>query len=121
MVGIVVVAGIIGGLFFFSRLEPLGGNDPVATNPETNVDPDAGPAAAGTVMDSIIRAEDLPGFDTEHLSDRQRLWVFHQANLEQCSCGCDMTIAQCRVEDPTCPVSPGRAREMVEEAARIEG
>jgi hypothetical protein len=66
--------------------------------------------------DSVVAAADLPGFDTAGLTDAQRLWLYHQAHLEKCGCGCGMNVAQCRVEDPTCPESPGRARELVEEA-----
>ena len=68
--------------------------------------------------DSVITDADLPGFEVADLTNEQRLWLYHRAHLEQCSCGCGMNIAQCRVEDPTCPESPGRARELVEEAKK---
>lgn len=111
---LVVAAGIIGGVYFVSGIEPIDVDPRVAVSSKAQETPAAARA------DSVIGPEDLPGFDTENLTDRQRLWLYHKANLEQCSCDCGMTVAQCRIEDPTCPVSPGRAREMVEEAARID-
>ena len=112
---LVAAAGIIGGVYFLSGLEPSGEDPDLAATSQPEKTQAAAPA------DSVISPDDLPGFDTEYLTDRQRLWLYHRANLERCSCDCGMTVAQCRIEDPTCPVSPGRAREMVEEAAEIDG
>jgi hypothetical protein len=112
---LVAAAGIIGGVYFFSGIEPAG------TEPESAIPSRATETQAVTPADSVIGADELPGFDTGQLTDKQRLWLYHKANLEPCSCDCGMTVAQCRVEDPTCPVSPGRALEMVEEAAKIDG
>jgi len=110
---LVTAAGIIGGVYFVSRIKPT---DPApAISSQTNETQATAPA------DSVIGPDALPGFETGQLTDRQRLWLFHKANLEQCSCDCGMTVAQCRLEDPNCPVSPDRAREMVEEAAKIDG
>lgn len=67
-------------------------------------------------LDTLVTPADLPGFETEHLTNAQRLWLYHHAHREQCACECGMTVAQCRVEDPTCPESPGRAVELVRAA-----
>jgi hypothetical protein len=117
---VAVAAGIIGAVYFASRLELTESDRTVAdTPPAKALSPDAPlTEAAG---DSIILPEQLPGFETAALTNKQRLWLFHKANLEQCACDCGMTVAECRVDDPTCPVSPGRAVELVEEAARIDG
>jgi hypothetical protein len=34
-------------------------------------------------------------------------------NDEPCTCGCNQTVARCRVDDPSCPVSLPRAKELV--------
>lgn len=107
-----------GGAYFVHQLRS--GTRPPAGAAALEPAPPADSAANAAPLDSIIRPADLPGFETEGLSDGQRLWLYHQAHLEQCSCGCGMNVAQCRVEDLTCPVSPGRARELVAEAARRE-
>jgi hypothetical protein len=112
---LVAAAGIIGGVYFVSGIEPAG------TEPEPANTSQSDETQVAAAADSVISRDDLPGFDTGQLTDRQRLWLYHKANLEQCSCDCGMTVAQCRVEDPTCPVSPGRAAEMVEEALKIDG
>ena len=39
--------------------------------------------------------------------------VFTKLNDEPCTCGCNQTLARCRVDDPTCPVSLPRAKEVV--------
>jgi hypothetical protein len=33
-------------------------------------------------------------------------------NTEHCSCGCGLTVAQCRIQDPTCDVSLPQARKI---------
>lgn len=79
----------------------------------------AGPmeeSAEPAAIDTLITPDDLPGFETADLTNAQRLWLYHRAHREECGCGCGMTVAQCRVEDPTCPESPGRAVELVQEA-----
>ena len=35
-------------------------------------------------------------------------------NAEDCTCGCGLTVAECRINDPTCSVSLPIAQKMVE-------
>jgi hypothetical protein len=63
-----------------------------------------------------ITAADLPGFDCDGLTPGQIRWLYHKAHLEQCSCGCGWNVAECRINDPNCPKSPQRSKEMVAEA-----
>ncbi len=44
----------------------------------------------------------LPGVDLSRLSDEQRALVIEQTNKRPCICGCGMTLAECRHEDPEC-------------------
>jgi hypothetical protein len=39
--------------------------------------------------------------------------VITKLNDEPCTCGCNQTLARCRVDDPKCPVSLPRAKELV--------
>jgi hypothetical protein len=114
----VVAAGA--GVWFVRSLRPADGGGAADTTGQSSHERVGTPSpdSAAAPADSVVGAEDLPGFDTAGLTAKQRLWLYHKAHLEECSCGCGMNVAQCRVEDPTCPESPGRARELVEEARR---
>lgn len=119
MAAALVLALVAGGTLFASRLRPASrpsdsqaGSAPIAA-------PSSPPGPHGSApTDSIIRPADLPGFETKDLTPSQRLWLYHRAHLEKCSCDCGYTVAECRVEDLTCPKSPGRAKELVAEAKR---
>jgi hypothetical protein len=37
-------------------------------------------------------------------------------NTEHCSCGCGLTVAQCRINDPSCDVSLPQAKKIAAEA-----
>jgi protein-disulfide isomerase len=62
-------------------------------------------------------ATDLPRVDFAGLSKAQRAVAMQVMRSEGCACGCDMKIAQCRVEDPKCAVSRRLADFVVKEAA----
>lgn len=51
------------------------------------------------------RATELPGVDLSGLSPEQKKAALRRFNAEGCTCGCDLTLAQCRVNDSDCPVS----------------
>jgi len=111
---------IVGGVAWFSfQLKPRTpmGNAAAAA-PDTLV-PDTVQIIHPRPISSAaaqITAADLPGFDTVGLTPGQMRWLYHKARLEQCSCGCGWNVAECRINDPNCPKSPGRAKEMVAEA-----
>jgi thiol-disulfide isomerase/thioredoxin len=65
------------------------------------------------------RATMLPGVDTSKLAPEQRMAVLHKLNAETCDCGCKYTLAQCRIYDPACNISKGRAAAIVKEAAKL--
>ncbi len=50
-------------------------------------------------------ATELSGVDVTGLSPAQKQTVFKLLRENDCSCGCGMKIAQCRVEDPKCSYS----------------
>ncbi len=54
-------------------------------------------------------AESLPGVDLSKLSAAQKATVLKLLREGQCSCGCNMKLAECRVVDPSCSYSNGLA------------
>jgi len=67
------------------------------------------------VLASNARATEIPGIDLAVLTPEQRTKALNRLNDEQCGCGCGMTVAQCRINDSTCAVSPKLAAEIVAE------
>jgi thiol-disulfide isomerase/thioredoxin len=60
-------------------------------------------------------ATELPDVDMKGLTPEQKTAVLKRLNSESCTCGCTLTIAQCRINDTTCPVSAKLAAEVVKE------
>lgn len=60
-------------------------------------------------------ATELPGVDLKGLSEAQKRAALKRMNSENCTCGCAMTIAQCRLVDTACPVSKAMAAKIVQE------
>jgi hypothetical protein len=110
-----------GGLWFASQLEPRkpsAESAPAAAAPDTLVPDTVQIIHPRHIVpaNAQITAADLPGFDCDGLTPGQIRWLYHRAHLEQCSCGCGWNVAECRINDPNCPKSPTRAKEMVAEA-----
>jgi len=63
------------------------------------------------------RATELPGVDLNGLSPKQKLVALRAFNAESCTCGCKLTLAQCRIYDAACHVSRERTSAIVEELA----
>ncbi len=61
------------------------------------------------------RATMLPGVNTSKLTPEQRLVALHKFNAEECTCGCQLTLAQCRINDPACGLSKDRATAIINE------
>jgi peroxiredoxin len=68
-------------------------------------------------LKNAANATELPGVDLAGLTPEQKKAVLHRMNAETCTCGCMLTISQCRINDSTCPVSLKLATDMVKEAA----
>jgi thiol-disulfide isomerase/thioredoxin len=51
------------------------------------------------------RASQLPGVDLSKLTPEQKTVAFHKFNANSCTCGCNFTLAQCRIYDRNCKVS----------------
>jgi thiol-disulfide isomerase/thioredoxin len=63
------------------------------------------------------RASELPGVDMTSLTPAQKTVALHRMNEESCTCGCQYTLAQCRIYDSACHISRERTAKIVAECA----
>ncbi len=59
-------------------------------------------------------AASLPGIDLSNLSAAQKTAVFKILREQDCSCGCNMKLAECRIADPGCAYSTGLAAAVID-------
>ncbi|MEW6320528.1 MAG: TlpA disulfide reductase family protein [Acidobacteriota bacterium] len=60
----------------------------------------------------------IPGIDLSGLTPELRVKALQRLNAEWCTCGCRLSVAKCRVDDPACGVSLPLARRIVEAVSR---
>ena len=63
------------------------------------------------------QAMTIPGVDLASLPVAKRTEALQTLNAQACSCGCDLTLARCRVDDPNCGVSLPLAQQIVKHIA----
>jgi thiol-disulfide isomerase/thioredoxin len=63
------------------------------------------------------RASELPGVDLARLTPQQKQVALHKFNAEGCTCGCNFTLAQCRIYDRNCAISKSRTEKIVAEVS----
>jgi len=68
-------------------------------------------------LENGAQALTIPGVDLAALPVTKRVEALQKLNGQPCTCGCDLTVARCRVDDPTCGVSLPLAREIVKQVA----
>jgi thiol-disulfide isomerase/thioredoxin len=76
---------------------------------------DANEKAVG--LENAAQAKEIPGVDLTKLSGDQRTSILMALNEEACKCGCGLTVAKCRIDDPNCQFSLPQARTIVEKLA----
>ena len=59
-------------------------------------------------------ATEIPGVDLTGRTADAKEAVLKRLNTEHCSCGCGLTLAACRINDPTCEVSLPLARAVAQ-------
>src|ERR1700719_1419435 len=64
-------------------------------------------------LKNAANATELPDVDLFGLIAAQKKEALHRLNAEGCTCGCMLTLAECRINDSSCPVSKGAAAEVV--------
>ncbi len=60
-------------------------------------------------------ATSIPGVDLASLTPAQKALALKRMNEENCTCGCKQSIANCRIDDPTCETSLPLAKKIVEQ------
>ena len=66
---------------------------------------------------NAAQATEIPGVDLSSLSPEQREEALSRLNSDGCPCGCSLTLAQCRINDPSCGISPPIVEEIVADIA----
>ena len=66
-------------------------------------------------LENGAQAMTIPGIDLASLPMAKRIEALQKLNSQPCTCGCDLTVARCRVDDPTCGVSLPLARQIVKQ------
>jgi thiol-disulfide isomerase/thioredoxin len=66
-------------------------------------------------LKNAIHAKELPGVDFQGLTEDQKRAALKRLNSEMCTCGCKLTIAQCRINDSECATSQHLAEKIVQE------
>jgi len=73
---------------------------------------------AGQVfLRNAANATELPGVDFKGLTADEKKRALHRMNAESCTCGCGLTLSQCRVNDTGCPTSKDLTAQVVKEVA----
>jgi thiol-disulfide isomerase/thioredoxin len=68
-------------------------------------------------LKNAVLATELPNVDFTGLNPEQKKAALKRLNSESCDCGCTLTLAQCRINDTSCPVSKKLAAQVVKEIA----
>jgi thiol-disulfide isomerase/thioredoxin len=62
---------------------------------------------------NAAQATEIPGLDLTTLTPEQRTTALQRLNTEGCTCGCQLTLAQCRINDSSCGFSLPLAEQLV--------
>ena len=66
-------------------------------------------------LKNAANATELPGVNFAGLNAEQKKRVLHRFNAETCTCGCQLTLAQCRLNDETCATSLKITADIIKE------
>jgi thiol-disulfide isomerase/thioredoxin len=70
-----------------------------------------------TMIENAAQAKEIPGIDLASLPVEKKTAALQKLNADNCTCGCGLTLAACRINDPTCGVSLPLARAVVKQIA----
>jgi thiol-disulfide isomerase/thioredoxin len=68
-------------------------------------------------LKNAANATELPGVSFKGLTPAQKKLALRRLNSESCTCGCNLTLSECRVNDTECPYSGKLAAQVVKEVA----
>jgi hypothetical protein len=69
------------------------------------------------LLQNAAQAKEIPGVDLASMTPAARTAALKALNADDCTCGCELTLAACRINDPTCAVSLPIARELAKKIA----
>ena len=72
------------------------------------------------MLANAAQAKEIPCVDLTKMTPAQRTDAIKAMNSENCTCGCELTLAACRINDPTCSVSLPIAQKLAERIAKGE-
>jgi len=68
------------------------------------------------LIKNAAQATKIPGVDLDSLSPAAKAAALTQMNHDTCTCGCALTLAACRINDPTCSISLPLAQKIAANA-----
>ena len=68
-------------------------------------------------LENAAQATEIPGVDLTRLTPDQRMAALQKLNTDPCTCGCENTLAKCRIDDPKCTTSLPLAQRVVQDIA----
>jgi len=68
-------------------------------------------------LENAAQATSIPGVDLSAMTPANRTAAIKALNAEDCSCGCTLTLAACRINDPQCTISLPIAKKVAERFA----
>src|ERR1700722_15473213 len=68
-------------------------------------------------LKNAANATELPGGSFKGFTPDQKKQALRRLNSESCTCGCNLTLSQCRVNETECPVSGKLAADVVKQVA----
>jgi thiol-disulfide isomerase/thioredoxin len=73
---------------------------------------------AGRVrLENAAQATEIPGVDLTKMTPARRTEAIKAMNADDCTCGCGLTLAECRINDPECDVSLPLAQALAKKFA----
>ena len=110
------------------QMRHVGMLDPVRTETETrylsgglaNAKVERVEDETKALLTKAAQAKEIPGIDLTSLTPEKRTEALKALNAENCTCGCELTLAACRINDPSCGVSLPIAQKLVERIAKGE-
>jgi len=82
---------------------------------EVNADVEQVDADQPIKLENPAQVTNIPGVDLTKLTAAQRLEALEKLNAESCTCGCMLSVAKCRIDDPNCNFSLPRSQAIVAE------
>jgi hypothetical protein len=73
------------------------------------------PDTGQVLIANAAYATEIPGVDLKGVTPDQKEAILKRLNTDKCTCGCDRTLAQCRIEDPACQTSLPAAQKIAAE------